>query len=222
MTILRSKYQQLEDKLHALSVRERVILAVAVGILILGLFDQLLLRGLMAERVQIESEKADVLQNLQVANNTIEALEKTIANNPNLSLQQAIGKLQVSEQRIDDQINSITTGMIEPSQMAYVLGELLSDESGLKILSIHSSAARRLMVADEQQQQSAAIYRHELELKMEGSFFQMKKYLRALEALPERVVVDELEYKVNQHPDGALVLNVHTLSPHEELIRVVQ
>ncbi|MGC1511236.1 hypothetical protein [Ketobacter sp.] len=222
MTILRSKYQQLEDKLHALSVRERVILAVAVGILILGLFDQLLLRGLMAERVQIESEKADVLQNLQVANNTIEALEKTIANNPNLSLQQAIGKLQVSEQRIDDQINSITTGMIEPSQMAYVLGELLSDESGLKILSIHSSAAHRLMVADEQQQQSAAIYRHELELKMEGSFFQMKKYLRALEALPERVVVDELEYKVNQHPDGALVLNVHTLSPHEELIRVVQ
>ncbi len=222
MMLIQSKFQQLEQKLNALSVRERSIVAVAVGILILGLFDQLLLRNLMQEREQMKGRKTEILKQIETANSNIDLLQEALANNPNIKLKTAVEKLQLSDQNIDDQIDGITTGMIEPSRMAYVLGELLSDESGLKILSVQSRAARKLMVADEQHQQSAAIYRHDLELKMEGSFFQMKKYLRALEAVPERVVVDDLDYRVNQHPNGVLELNVHTLSPREELIRVVQ
>ena len=40
----RAKWQQLEEKANALSVRERLIVAVATGVLLLGVFDQLLLR----------------------------------------------------------------------------------------------------------------------------------------------------------------------------------
>lgn len=217
---LRIKYQELEAKAHKLSVRERAILLGAMAVLLLGLFDQLLLRPWLQEREQIEKDKSVLLSSMEASNRRIDELQVAINDNPNIVLKKSIDSLHQMHSTLDGQIAEITDGMISPQEMPFVLGEMLSERYGLKVQSVKSRAAQRLMVADESQQNAAAIYRHDLEIKMKGSFFQMKEYLAAVEALPSKLLWDHLEYVVDEYPKGSLSLQVHTLSSQEELLRV--
>ena len=121
---------------------------------------------------------------------------------------------------LDGQISAITDGMIAPQEMPVILGELLSERFGLKVQSVQSRAAQRLMVADKNQHNAAAIFRHDLELTLSGSFFQVRDYLAAVEELPSKLLWDQLEYVVEEYPKGSLTLQVHTLSSQEALLRV--
>ncbi|RLU01875.1 hypothetical protein [Ketobacter sp.] len=217
---LRIKYQELETKAHKLSVRERMIIVGALAVLVLGVVDQLLLRPWLQERDQIEKDKTTLLKSMEASNRRIDELQSAILNNPNNQLKANIENLLELHEEVDHDIAAITDGMIAPQQMPVILGEMLSERFGLKVHSVKSKAAERLLVADEQDQQAAAIYRHDLELKMVGSFFQVKNYLAAVEALPEKLLWDRLEYVVEEYPKGSLTLEVHTLSSQEELLRV--
>lgn len=217
---VQSKYQEIETRLHQLSLRERAIILGAVIVLLLGLFDQLLLRPWMQERETLERDKASLLSNMEQASQRIDELEAAIRANPNLVLKASIEQLQQQHHQVDQQIARFTEGLITPQEMPHLLAELLSERYGLRVESVKSKPARRLLVADEQQAQSAAIYQHDLELKLAGSFFQVRDYLAAVEALPTRLLWDHLEYVVDEYPKGSLWLQVHTLSSEEELLRV--
>ncbi|AUM12438.1 hypothetical protein Kalk_08405 [Ketobacter alkanivorans] len=220
MNNLRIKYQELEEKAHKLSVRERAILLGAIAVLLLGVFDQILLRPWLHEREQIDKDKTALLNSMEASNRRIDVLQAAINDNPNIVLKKSISNLNDMHSELDEQIGKITDGMISPQDMPFVLGEMLSERHGLKVQSVKSRAAQRLMVADEHKVNAAAIYRHDLEIKMSGTFFQMRDYLAAVEALPSKLLWDNLEYVVEEYPKGSLILQVHTLSSKEELLRV--
>ncbi|MGB1062241.1 MAG: hypothetical protein ACPGZU_19020, partial [Ketobacter sp.] len=131
MNDLRTRYRELEEKVHRLSVRERAILLALSCVLLLGLFDQLLLRPWMQEREQIEKDKAVLLSSMQASNLRIDELQAAIAGNPNIVLQDSIARLQTMHAALDGQISAITDGMIAPQEMPVILGELLSERFGL-------------------------------------------------------------------------------------------
>lgn len=220
MKQLRIRYQALEAWLHRLSVRERGIILGALAIVLLGLFDQLLLRPLLHERQSIAAAKDNVMLQIEQANLQIDELQQAISRNPNEVMRKSIRQLLVMHDNLDEEINELTDGMIAPENMALLLGEMLSEKYGMKVQSVQSSPAERLLVADEQAADGPAIYRHALELNMTGTFFQVRDYLAAVESLPQKLLWDQLEYVVEDYPRGKLHLQVHTLSTQEVLLRV--
>ena len=57
-----------------------------------------------------------------------------------------------------------------------------------------------------------SLYRHGVELVLEGGFTDLLAYLRAVEALPQRVLWGSVSLKVEQHPKSVLTLRVYTIS----------
>ena len=57
-----------------------------------------------------------------------------------------------------------------------------------------------------------SLYRHGVELVLEGGFSDLLAYLRAVEALPQRVLWGSVSLKVEQHPKSVLTLRVYTIS----------
>lgn len=221
-TNLSAKWAQLRDKTNALSVRERVIIAGAVAVLLLGIFDQLLLRPWLQERDKLQLQEQQLNAASADLSQQFSTLEAQLANDPNQRLRDGIVQLEMRHQQLDADIAKITDGMIAPELMPSLLGELLSERSGLRVHSIKSSPARQLLSADKDNRSAPAIYRHDLELRLEGSFEQVQRYLQSIEALPQTLVWDELTFSVERYPRGELLLAVHTLSAREELIRVRQ
>lgn len=216
----KSKWIQLEEKANALSVRERLIVAVALGVLLLGVFDQLLLRPWMAERAELDKTTDVLQQTAQQAQQDITALEQQLANDPNRALREKIAELNQQHGAVDVSIARITDGLISPEMMPQVLGELLSERSGLSVQSIKTLPAQQVLSANKEDNKAPAIYRHDLELRLEGGFTQVQNYLQSIEQMPSRVIWDALQFEVEKYPKGQLRLVVHTLSTREELIRV--
>ena len=57
-----------------------------------------------------------------------------------------------------------------------------------------------------------SLYRHGVELVLEGGFADLLQYLRAVESLPQRVLWGSVSLKVEQHPKSVLTLRVYTIS----------
>ena len=56
------------------------------------------------------------------------------------------------------------------------------------------------------------LYRHGIELTLEGGFADLVSYLDALEDMPQRLLWGAMRLKVAQHPRALLTLRVYTLS----------
>lgn len=215
-----AKWRQLEEKVNALSVRERLIVAGAAAVLLLGLCDQLLLRPWMTERAELTNKLQQLSTESQQASQNIAELEQQLANDPNQKLRDGISELQQRHSTVDADIGQITAGMIAPELMPQLLGDLLSERSGLRVQSVKTLPAEPVLSANKEDARAPAIYRHVLELRLEGSFPDVQKYLDSIEQLPSKVIWDELAFEVETYPKGQLRLAVHTLSTREELIRV--
>ncbi len=59
---------------------------------------------------------------------------------------------------------------------------------------------------------AGGLYRHGVELVLEGGYADLLGYLKAMEALPQRVLWGAVSLKVEQHPRSVLTLRVYTLS----------
>ncbi|MEZ5507501.1 MAG: hypothetical protein R3F38_16690 [Gammaproteobacteria bacterium] len=220
MKPLRANWEQLQEKTNALSVRERAIIGGAIAVLLLGIFDQLLLRPWLQERESITKEQQKIRASSEQLSLQLTELEAQLANDPNRVLQDKIAQLLERHRRLDADIARITDGMIAPEKMPALLGELLSERSGLKVQSIKTFPARQLLTTEQGGDEAPAIYRHDLELRLQGSYAQVQRYLESIESLQETLVWDVLDFTMEQYPRGELLLAVHTLSAREELIRV--
>ena len=59
---------------------------------------------------------------------------------------------------------------------------------------------------------AAALYRHGVELTIEGSYADVLAYLLAIEAMPQRVLWGGMQLRVEQHPQVIVDLRLYTLS----------
>jgi MSHA biogenesis protein MshJ len=65
-----------------------------------------------------------------------------------------------------------------------------------------------------------SLYRHGIELTLEGSFADLLGYVSALEALPQRLLWGGMSFRVEQHPRAVLTLQLYTLSTARHWIEI--
>ena len=65
-----------------------------------------------------------------------------------------------------------------------------------------------------------SLYRHGVELVLEGGYADLLSYLRAGEALPQRVLWGSVSLKVEQHPKSVLTLRVYTISRERHWLEI--
>jgi MSHA biogenesis protein MshJ len=58
----------------------------------------------------------------------------------------------------------------------------------------------------------ASLYRHGMELVLEGSFADLLAYMKALEAMPQNLLWGAMSMQVQQHPQVQLSLRLYTIS----------
>lgn len=57
-----------------------------------------------------------------------------------------------------------------------------------------------------------ALFRHGVELTLEGSYVDLLAYVRALEAMPQRLLWGGMQFRVEHYPRAVLTLKLYTLS----------
>ncbi|MEO8310577.1 MAG: hypothetical protein ABI520_05340 [Caldimonas sp.] len=213
----------------ALPRRERALLIGAAMVCLLGAGDLALLEPALKDRArllrQIDDQKA--------ARDALEAAAGTGARDPDASAKQQLAALRTQLRATEREFQSLQNGLVQPQQMGALLQSLLAEQRGLRLLGLRSlpvtalgdpaaatkktsgdkaAAADRTSPAGAARNEEAWLYRHAVEVRVQGSYADMLAYLRAIEGLPRHVRWGDVEIDARAYPASTMTITLYTVS----------
>lgn len=220
--MIAKRYEALQERVDALSLRERAIIFIGIAALLYFAWDSLLM-------VPSETRQQRLLGQIETLRGQLNELDSQTSEvmarqniDPDREERQQLAALEQQIAQIDRQIGDMVSGLIEPEQMADILESMLQQQEGLTFIRLENLGREALVdVAGEAANaDTSGIYRHTMRLELEGSFNQTLAYLRALETLPWQFRWDEVEITMLDYPRANIVIKVHTLSLQEGWVGV--
>lgn len=214
---------KLVGRFEALSERERWLVVVAGVAAIYCVVSFGLIDPLMREREQLLGKLEAAADQLGTLHGEVSALSARMQNGPSARLARREKDLGRALERLDEQLAERRTRLVSPAEAARVLEELIAVEHELRLVRLETAEPRPVGIEDLKPGDASgrpALYRHDIVLETEGSYFAALRYLRALEAGGSGVRLDRLDYQVTAHPNARVVLHLFTLSFEKEWIGV--
>lgn len=207
---------KLRLQLEPLQTRERLLLLLAlIVVLAAACYGVALLSGLsqhQSQRDRLEQLTLEHSANINALSNLTQARDNPVV----VQLSERNAALEAELAELDARMANITEVLIPPQQMVSVLRELL-DRSDLTLVRLAVQPVTEVRPADADQ---SALYQHQLELTLTGTFDDLSAYLRALEDLPWHLFWDRLSIETSRYPQLRIRLDVHTLSDQEVWMNV--
>jgi MSHA biogenesis protein MshJ len=228
---MKRRLSQLLARYDALSLRERVIVAtLLVLVLVIG-WQEIFYSSQSREQKRLRAELGSIQSRTAAQQQQIAVLEAEARRDPNAQIRRRLAELEQQRNRLNAQLQEKMQGLIEPKQMARVLEAVLTRQTDLKLIRVRNLPTRPLLKAEQGKGKKAAgkgpgrkpdvgVYRHGLQIEFEGSYLSTLEYLKALDALPYEFYWDELNLTVDKYPVSRIVITVHTLSLREGWIGV--
>ena len=232
---LRQQWTQLTNKIDALTLRERGIMLLLLSAAIIVLFNSLLIDPQYAKQ-KILSDKIKQEQ-VQIAATRMEIAQRVVNLNadPDIEIKKRIASAEQQLAQIDGTLQDLQKNLVRPEKMTALLENILRRNHKLQLLSLKNLPVTN--VIDELEDSTSltskavaqinpttvtavsapdnfhgAIYKHEVEIVLQGSYLDMLNYMRELESLPEQVYWNKGKLTVIEYPKASLTLQLFTLS----------
>lgn len=220
--LVRARWTAGEAWFDARTERERVQLGFATAAAILTLW-------LVLFHQPIAARHADATAGAESASFEADRVEREIAALGAAGTRDARSQQRDEVVRLEREIAELAarataagSSVLPPREVVALLRELLAAQPDLRLVRIESLAAEPIDAPGgdpDTQPMKATLYRHPIEIEIEGEYLPTLRWLGAVAALPWRLQWDELRYDVTEHPRARIVLRLHTLGREQEWIR---
>lgn len=208
-------------------------LAVLVVLLLPGLAWLSLGHEPLAQRVrQLDTTRLTADSRALEARTARAELQALAAVDPDQAVRQALLAAQALREQQLGELAADTAALIDPPRMRQVLQDLLQQRPGLRLLGLESfsaplelpaaapfDAAKDAVAGAATASAAPLLYRHGMRLTLEGSYFELRDYLRGIEqqslaAGGRRLFWERLDYQVGEAGPGRarITLELYTLS----------
>jgi MSHA biogenesis protein MshJ len=210
--------------------RERALLVGAAIVAVLGAGDLLLLEPALKERTRLVRQIGDQ----KTARDALEASAGAAARDPDAGARAQLETLRTQLRATEREFQSMQNGLVQPQQMGALLQSLLAEQHGLRLLGLRSlpvtplgepittakktagdkaaSVDKAAATTTPARADEAWLYRHAVEVRVQGSYADMLAYLRAIEALPRRVRWGDVEIDARAYPASTMTITLFTVS----------
>ena len=214
---------RLNDRYKVFSRREKIMLAAALVIAPLLLGESLLVSPLAARNKGLQGSIAQQSSTVAELQAQLVSLQQQLQMDPDAGAKAELAALKADQERLDGELAKLGTTLVRPDEMNSLLERLLARHSGLRLLSLKTLVPQSVLgekVVTEEvagttrpKARSFDLYRHGVEIRLEGSYGELQAYVTQLEQLQQRLVWGQLQYKVLEYPRAEMSLTVYTLSP---------
>lgn len=201
------------ERIDSASLRERVMIFLAATLVLVFVVNAQLLEPLRAKQKRLGAETAQGEQELRTVQAELRRLVQASEGDPDAANRRAQAQLRERIAALNARIAQEQKRFTTPERMRGVLAEILERNKGLRLVSLRNLEAAPLQAARAPGQASPqGLYRHGIELAIEGSYLDLHAYLRALEQSPTQLYWGKAELAVGEHPLATLKLTVYTVS----------
>lgn len=232
---MKQHWIKLATKVNALSQRERIILCATVAVITFVAVYMPVITPLAAKQKNLRQQLSEQQARLGTIEEQIKMLETPGPNDPNLARRQHIGALKQESLSIDEELLALQKTLVPPDNMSALLEDLLKRNGNLKLVKLNTLAASPLIKpsSDAPKPAEAApagspvpaskplappearlqIFKHGVEITVEGSYRDLLRYLAELEKLPWRMYWSQVQLQVDEQPPRTqMTFTVFTLS----------
>jgi len=221
---MKAQWLKYAARYDALQLRERWLIAAAVlgGIVLIGfsLFvDPAIKRAQLAERNAAE-------QRVQLANLQAQSAALQSPNNdPDVAARAELAVLKQQLDALAGRMQTMESALVPPQHMPALLEDMIGRKTGLRLLALKTlpvapllekkTGAEEAGAAKSEEKlanPSAGLFKHGVEIRLEGSYQELAAYLERLEQSKMKLLWSNVSLSADKHPKLVLTLTVFTLS----------
>ncbi|RUO62420.1 hypothetical protein [Pseudidiomarina insulisalsae] len=208
-------WQNLQLKFNAMPQRRRkfwFILTLAF-ITYMGVWVVLLpqLQAYLNEQAKLEQQQTTN----RLTQTQIEALEIRLSGDPQAPLRNRLERLEQQLSEVNATLQA-ETNYVSAADNRQLLKALLGHAEQLDVQSAQALPAER--VYGDGEATAGAIYKHRLQLVFHGNYNEVFGYFQRLEQLPWSFYWQRLDYRVTDHPQAEVMLEIYTLSLERDYV----
>ncbi|GAB3544548.1 hypothetical protein GCM10027343_19850 [Noviherbaspirillum agri] len=230
---MKQHWQRISAKIDALTLRERVIIFGMAALIVIVLVNVAILDPQTAKQKQLsESIKQDQAK-IAALHAEMQQMARAQSIDPDQDNKTRLQQLQQQAQQIRSKVEGMQSGFISPEKMSLLLEDILRQNAQLRLLSLKKLPPSRLnepaMAAKSTAAATAgsaaqdglvAVYRHGVEIVVEGGYLDLLSYLSQLEAMPWQLFWGGTKLEVTEYPKATLTLTLFTLSLDKQWLNI--
>ncbi|MBV7317376.1 MSHA biogenesis protein MshJ [Shewanella sp. NIFS-20-20] len=209
------KWHEISDKFDLLTQRERVMIAVASGAILLMLF-YLPLESYSSQYGADKQQFAQHKREIETANQQISLYEQRLAIDPNTDYIHRQQALEAEMSVVDQNLES--RNIVPANHMPTLLSKMLSQTRGIEVLSFSSLTPVPLLQIEGES--NINLYNHGVEMKLKGDYFAILNFVTAVESLPDKLYWQRFDYDASTYPKATVTIEFYTLSINKDFISV--
>jgi MSHA biogenesis protein MshJ len=223
---MKQYWQRVVTRIDGLTLRERVIIFLMAVLALVTLMNILILEPLSLEQKKIAQRIQD--EQGQIVRTRAEIQQKVAERTADPDAQNRIRITLLQRQLADLQqtVAGVQRGLISPDKMPPLLEDMLRKSTKLRLLSLKKLPVTSMVDmpgdagAGEPVAPVAGLYRHGVELKVQGSYLDMVDYLSELERLSSQLFWGDVAFAVDRHPSAIMTLTLFTLSLDKQWLHI--
>jgi MSHA biogenesis protein MshJ len=225
---MKQLWQKYAGKIDALSLRERLMVfaGVVAGTVFVAytLFIDPAVTGSKALSMKMAQQQTE----LQVLRITIQALEKRQAD-PDAVQSARRDDLNRKIAEIDTAVKSLQSGLVPAQRMNVLLRDMLARNSRLQLVALRTlpvtplvekhdaadkpnTAEQTSRTPDKTQAGTRNVFKHGVQITLQGSYADLHDYLAGLEKLPWHMFWSRASMSAEDYPRLLLTVTIYTLS----------
>ncbi|GLS89483.1 MSHA biogenesis protein MshJ [Psychromonas marina] len=213
-------YAEMTQSFNNLSLRERVIMFVAVILCSFLITYFWILDPASIQQRRVNSELQKSYQQQDVLDNEIEMITRRLQQDPLEEINNKIAFAESTLAQLNQQLDDKLVKFIHAQQMAIALTKVLSKNPGVKISGLKSLPVKVFNASKKATEavNPSLFYQHTLEITLQGNYNAIYQYLLNVETLKEKFYWYSLDYKVSDYPLAEVTIQIYTLSDQQDLV----
>jgi MSHA biogenesis protein MshJ len=209
---LKALLKRYAERIDNATLRERALIFLGLAFALVFLINAALIDPLRTRQKALAAESAKLAQELA----TIQAGLQGLLKGGSQDIDSANRARQIAARNELTQLNA-RMGQEErrftpPDRMRTVLAEMLERNKGLGLVDLKTLPVAPLATAPASPGGNPGLFRHGIELTINGSYADLYEYLRTLERLPTQLYWGQAELAVGEYPSITLKLTLYTVS----------
>ena len=231
-------WEMARTKIDDMSLRERVMIFIAAVFVVVSLMNSTLLDPLLAKQRALSAQVVQQQEKMKELQASIESLLRAKRNDESSPLRVRAAQLKEQLRELDDFLQSRRSRLVEPGRMADLLKQVLGKNGQLELVALETLPVSLLIEPSQTANLTGAgtvvrtddthsgegvqkrIFKHGVRITVRGGYFELLRYVSALEKLPAQMYWGEMNLSVEQYPDSVLTLTLYTLSMDETWLTV--
>ena len=230
---------KLSTRLDAMTLRERAMVFTAVVAAILFLIYTASAEPLLNKQKLLRMQIKQQQNQITGIDMEIVAKAQGFKVDPDAATREQLAGVRRDIDTTSAGLMAVQKGLVAPDKIAPLLDHLLRGNGKLKLISMKTLPVTGLNEAAQPAQPAATavaapapaattapakprelLYRHGVEIVLQGSYLDMVSYMAALESLPVQLFWGKASLDAQQYPNSRLTLTLYTLSLDQKWMKL--